>query len=53
MTNNKWYFSCEKGWHCSKCGKQVKEMPTDYNRQALYDFCPWCGAKMKITNSAK
>ena len=42
-----WYYNYQNGWHCSKCGKQVKEMPIDDNRKALYIFCPWCGEKMK------
>ena len=42
-----WYYNYQNGWHCSKCGKQVKEMPIDDNRKALYIFCPWCGEKLK------
>ena len=46
-TQGEWYYNYQNGWHCSKCGKQVKEMPIDDNRKALYIFCPWCGEKLK------
>ena len=43
----KWYHSVELGWHCSCCNKPVKNMPTDYKREAEYNFCPNCGADMR------
>lgn len=42
-----WYYSCQKGWHCSICQQTVKDMPTVMGK-ANFDYCPHCGAKMEV-----
>lgn len=42
-----WYYSCQKGWHCSICQQIVKDMPTVMGK-ANFDYCPHCGAKMEV-----
>ena len=35
-------------WHCSKCGRIVFLLKSQKSGEnPLYDYCPWCGAKMK------
>ena len=37
-------------WHCSKCRRIVFPLHSQkQNEKPLYDFCPWCGAKMEDT----
>ena len=35
-------------WHCSKCGRIVFLLNSQKSGETpLYDYCPWCGAKMQ------
>jgi hypothetical protein len=35
-------------WHCSECGRIVFLLKSQkYGETPLYDYCPWCGAKME------
>lgn len=36
-------------WHCSECKRIVFLLHSQkQNEKPLYDFCPWCGAKMEV-----
>lgn len=38
-------------WHCSECKRIVFLLHSQkQNEKPLYDFCPWCGAKMEVEN---
>jgi hypothetical protein len=35
-------------WHCSECGRIVFLLKSQkFGEAPLYDYCPWCGAKME------
>lgn len=35
-------------WHCSECGRIVFLLKSQKSSEnPLYDYCPWCGAKME------
>jgi hypothetical protein len=36
-------------WHCSECRRIVFLLHSQkQNEKPLYDFCPWCGARMEV-----
>ena len=41
-------------WHCSECGRIVFLLRSQKSDGSpLYDYCPWCGAKMQeVTTDA-
>ena len=41
-----WINPTSQDCHCSECGEQPEHEPG--GSVPLYDFCPYCGAKMEV-----
>ena len=44
--NGYWINPTSQDCHCSECGEQPVHEPGE--SVPLYDFCPYCGAKMEV-----
>ena len=44
--NGYWINPISQDCHCSECGEQPVHEPGE--SVPLYDFCPYCGAKMEV-----
>ena len=44
-------------WICSECGSTVYDMPMcnkkNYKKMCLYQYCPYCGVKMDLSEAAE
>jgi ribosomal protein L33 len=44
-------------WICSECGSTVYDMPMcnkkNYKKMCLYQYCPYCGVKMDLSEVAE
>ena len=44
-------------WICSECGSTVYDMPMcnkkNYKKMCLYQYCPYCGVRMDLSEVAE